>query len=163
MDVTLTHEIELYPWATFQTLLDHEVLRAKRYQQPLCLIQLAVEPEPLDLQTQFSAELFTINALNLEVRETDIPCKRGSEFYVLLPATPEAGGRVVCERLAQTFRMPHQKYDRVSFEMSTLIALTCMTGAERILGNQLLQQAATALQAARQRPADAVVVFSDLS
>ncbi len=43
--------------------------------------------------------MFAINVLNLQVRETDIPCKKDNEFLVLLPSTDHKGGRIVCERL----------------------------------------------------------------
>ena len=103
MEDALTHEIELYPLESFKTLLDHELNRSRRYKQPISLIQIAVEVEPNTPQTQHSAEVFAINILNLQLRETDIPCKTGSEFIVLMPSTDQQGGRMACERLEKLF------------------------------------------------------------
>ena len=75
MENALDHDIELYPPESFKILMDHEVNRSRRYQNPLTLLHLAFETNPTDAQTQHSAEIFTINVLNLRLRDTDIPCQ----------------------------------------------------------------------------------------
>ena len=42
MENRLVHEIELYSFESFKTLLDHEVNRSRRYKNPLTLIHLAI-------------------------------------------------------------------------------------------------------------------------
>ena len=158
----LTHEIELYPPEAFQTLLDHEVARSRRYKHPLSLMRISVEADPQTPQTQHSAEVFAINALNLEVRETDIPCKMGSEFLLLMPFTGEFGGRIVSERLEKLFTVQHQTYDRVSFHVSMFMGMTSATGDSPISSKKLMDQSVEALQFAREHYSPNAVLFSEM-
>lgn len=162
MDHIFEHEIELYPPETFQTLLEHEVNMSRRYGKPLTLIHLIVEAEPSNPQTQHSAEVFTINVLNLQVRETDIPSKKENEFRVLMPSTDEIGGRVVCERLEKLFNVERQTYDRVSFKLSTYIGMATLPGDDSLTSMQLMRNAFQALQYARAEHTTKAVVFSDI-
>lgn len=163
MENNLTHEIELYPLESFKTLLDHEIHRSRRYKHPLALIHIAVEADPNNPQTQHSAEVFAINVLNLEMRQTDIPCKQGSEFLVLMPATDEQGGRIACERLEKLFTVTHQTYDRVSFQLSAFIGMTSITGESIPSSNKLLHQAAAALQHAQANQSQNAILFSEIT
>jgi hypothetical protein len=159
----LTHEIELYPPETFKILLEHEVNRSRRYRNPLTLIHLAIEAEPNEPSTQHSAEVFAINALNLQLRETDIPCKRDDEFIILIPSTDEQGGRMVCQRLESLFNVQPQTYDRVSFNMAVFIGMASSPGDSSLSGNTLRQQASTAMQHARVNRLSNAVLFSEIT
>lgn len=163
MEKDFVHEIELYPYETFRVLLDHEVNRSRRYQQPLTLLHVAIEPEPVDPPAQYSAELFAINVLNLQLRETDIPCKKGSEFLVLLPSTNAEGGRVATDRLEELFKGNPQPFDRVSFTLSAFIGMTSAIANKPLSGSRLLQQAETAMQHARNRRVASAVSFSEIT
>ena len=156
------HEIELYPPETFNVLLEHEVNKSRRYGGPLTLIHLAIEPEPSTPGTRHSAEVFVINVLNLQVRNTDIPCKKGNEFFVLIPSTDEQGGRIVCERLEEMFNVEHHTYDRVSFQLSAFIGMASLPGDPSVTGSDLMKNAAEALQHARAHKLKTTVTFSDL-
>jgi GGDEF domain-containing protein len=105
--------------------------------------------DPDNLETHRSAEVFTINILNLRLRDTDIPCKKENEFLVLMPSTDEQGGRMACERLGKLFHIEHQTYDRVSFELSTFIGMVTLPGDRSISSKKLLESASQALQYAR--------------
>ena len=163
MEDYLVHEIELYSPDSFQTLLEHEVHRSRRYKHPITLIHILVQADPINAQTQHSAEVFAINILNLEVRETDIPCRKGNEFLLLLPFTDEHGARIVCERLEKLFRISHQTYDRVSFQVSAFIGLTSASGDPPLSGNKLIQQASQALQYAQSHHSPSAVLFSEIT
>jgi len=156
------HDIELYPPESFKTLLDHEVNRSRRYGDPLTLLHLAFEAEPADPQTLQSAEMFTINVLNLRLRDTDIPCKEGNDFLVLMPSTDEKGGRVACERLEQLFNVERQTYDRVSFKMSAFIGMATLPGDQTISSTILIQNALEALQYAHTNRLRNTVIFSEM-
>ena len=162
MEKTFEHEIELYPLESFKILLDHEVNGSRRYRNPLTLLHLALKAEPDDPQTVHSAEVFTINVLNLRLRDTDIPCKTGNEFLVLMPSTDEQGGRVVCERLEQLFNVEPQTYDRVSFKLLAFIGMATISGDRSVLSKKLMQDAAEALQYARTHSTKKAVLFSDM-
>lgn len=163
MDTQHVHEIELYFPETFKTLLEHEVNRSRRYKNPLTLIHLAIETEPANPQAQYSAELFAINVLNIHLRETDIPCRDGSEFLVLMPATDEQGGRITCKRLETLFNIKHQADDRVSFEFSVFIGMATLPGDKSLTGTKLLRQASQAVQHARIHKLKKTVIFSEMN
>jgi len=159
----LTREFELYPPDTFKILLEHEVNRSRRYGNPLTLIHLAIEAEPNEPTTQHSAEVFAINALELQLRATDIPCKRDDEFIILIPSTDEQGGRMVCQRLQNMFNVQSQTYDRVSFKMAAFIGMASSPGDSSLSSNKLRQQASTAMQHARSNRFSNTVLFSEIT
>lgn len=162
MNNAFEHDIELYPPESFQILLEHEVKRSRRYGNPLTLLDVTFEADPADLQTLHSAEVFTINVLNLRLRDTDIPCKKDSEFLVLMPSTDEQGGRTACERLEKLFNVESQTYDRVSFKLSAYIGMATLPGDRSISSKQLMKNAAEALQHAHANRLKNVVIFSEM-
>jgi hypothetical protein len=163
MENSFEHDIELHSPRSFKILLDHEVSRSRRYGDPLTLLRLTLKTEPSDPQILHSAEVFTINVLNLRLRDADIPCKKGSEFLVLMPSTDEQGGRTACERLERLFKTEPQTYDRVSFELSAFIGMATLPGDGAISGKKLLQYALKAQQQARATGHTNAVVFSEMN
>ncbi len=163
MATNLTHEIELYSLESFQTLLDHEVHRLRRYKTPLTLVHLSIKTDPERPEIQHNAEMFAINTLDVQLRDTDISCRKDNEFLVLMPATDEAGGRVVCERLAKLFNEPHQTLDRVSFHMMAFVGMSSTTEGSTLTSNELAQQALTAMQHARDHQITSAVIFSEIT
>src|SRR5690349_1309023 len=131
MENSLEQKIELYPPESFKTLLHHEVNKSHRYGDSLTLVDMVVETDPPGEQAQHSAEVFIINALNIRLRNTDIPCKRGNEFLVLMPATAAPGARTACERLKKLMNTEPQAYDRVSFKLSVFIGLASLPYNDR--------------------------------
>jgi predicted signal transduction protein with EAL and GGDEF domain len=162
METSFDHDIELYPPESFKALLDHEVNRSRRYGDPLTLLHLAFEMDPDNPETHHSAEVFTINILNLRLRETDIPCKNDHEFLVLMPSTDQQGGRLACERLEKLFHVEHQTYDRVSFELSAFIGMATLPGDRSISSKTLLENASQALRYARANRLANAVIFSEM-
>jgi len=162
MEPSFEPDIELYSPESFKTLLEHEVKRSRRYRDPLTILCLAFETQPADPQTQHSAEVFTINALNLRLRETDIPCKQENEYLVLMPSTSEHGGRMACERLESLFHVEHKTFDRVSFELSAFMGMATLPGDSSISSEELLRHASEALQHARVNRLTNAVIFSEI-
>jgi hypothetical protein len=162
MEPSFDPEIELYPPESFKTLLAHEVNRSRRYGDPLTLLHLIFETDPANAETHHSAEAFTINILNLRLRDTDIPCKKDNEFLVLMPSTDEEGGRMACERLEKLLHIEHQTYDRVSFELAAFIGMATLPGDRSISGKKLLENASEALQYARANRLTNTVVYSEM-
>ena len=163
MENVLIHEIELYSFESFMTLLDHEVNRSRRYKSPLTLIHLAIETDPAGPQAQHSAEMFVINILDLHLRDTDIPCRKGIEFLVLMPATDLEGGRIACERLEKLLNVQPQMYDRVSFKLSAFIGMATLPGDRSMTSNLLIQNALKALGHARKNRIHTTVIFSEMA
>ena len=162
MENTQEHEIEMYPPETFRTLLEHEVNKSHRYGDSLSLIDLVVETDPSNAQALHSAEVFTINMLNLHLRNTDIPCKKGSEFLILMPASSIQGARTACERLTKLMNIEPQSYDKVSFKLFVFIGLAALPYDRSVSSDGLLQQAAQALQHARAKRLKSVVSFPEI-
>ena len=162
MNNQLTYEIELYSLESFRTLLEHEIHRSRRYKSPLTLIHLAIETDPDQPDVLHSAEIFTINVLDVQLRDTDIPCRKGNEFLVLMPATFEEGGRIACERLARSFNEPHQTYDRVSFHMVVYVGMSSIPAGESLTSDNLLRQAEKAMQYARDNHITTAVTHSEI-
>ena len=163
MESTFVHEIELYPYETFKSLLDHEVNRSRRYGSPLTLIHLAVETDKGSAHAQHGAEMFAINILNLQVRETDIPCKKDNEFLVLLPSTDQKGGRIVCERLENLFNLEAWIYDQVSFKMNVYIGMATLPGDRSTSSKKLMDNASQALRYARENRLATTVIYSEIN
>lgn len=159
----LVHEIELYPFEAFKTLLDHEVHRSRRDGTHISLIHLAVETDTSGPDAQYGAEVFTINALNVHLRDTDIPCRKGNEFYVLMPSTDEKGAHVVCERLEKLFRIESQIYDKVSFKLYAYIGMATLPGDRSITSQKIMDNASRALTHARENKIDRTVIYSEPS
>ena len=163
MEDPLVHEIELYPPESFKTLLDHEVSMSHRYGDSLTLVDLIVEADPTDERAQHSAEVFTINALNIRLRDTDIPCKKGNEFLILMPATGGSGARTACERLKRIMNTEPQAYDRVSFKLSVFIGMATLPYDDRaVSSDKLMQHASQALRHAQTNQLMSIISFSEI-
>lgn len=159
---TPVHEIELYPLTTFKAFLDHEVNRSRRYGDSLTLVDLVVETEPVSLEAQHRAEVLAINALNVHLRDTDIPCKQGNEFLILMPFTSGPGGRTACERLKKLIMTEYQTHDRASFQLFVYIGMATLPIDRSVTSDGFIQNAAQALQHARATQLDGVVAFSEV-
>jgi len=162
MKQVFTDEIELYSLESFQILLDHEVNRSRRYKTPLTLVHFAIETDPDQPEIQSNAEMFVINILDVQLRDTDVSCRKGNEFLVLMPATDETGGRIVCQRLARLLNVPHETYDRVSFDMKIFVGMASIPGDELLTSNSLIQQASKAMEHARENQLTTAVIFSEI-
>lgn len=163
MENELAHEIELYSPDVFKTLLEHEVNRSHRYGDSLTLIDLLVETDPVGPQNQHTAELLVIDALNVHLRKTDIPCKKENEFLVLMPATGTPGARTACERIKKLMTVTHQDNDQLSFKLHVFMGLATLANEDRSASSdQLARNAAQALQHARTNQIKSVVGFSEV-
>jgi hypothetical protein len=162
MQNTRIHEIELYPPEIFKTIVDHEVNRSRRYGDSLTLADLIVETHPRGEAVQHSAEVFTINELNLQLRTTDIPCKKGNEFLILMPATGAQGARTACERLRKLLTTEQQTNEGAMFKMFSFIGLATLPIDRSVSSDGLMRNAAKALQHARVNQLTQVVSFSEI-
>jgi len=156
------HKFELYPFESFKTLLALEVNRTRRYKTPLTLIHLSIEIDPDTSENRLEAEMFAINTLDMQLRNTDIPCMKDGEFLILMPATDDAGGRAVCDRLAELFNAKQQKYDRVSFQMKAYIGMTFLGAGVTRADILVMEQAARAMNHARENNFREAAFFFDI-
>ncbi|HSG45679.1 MAG TPA: hypothetical protein VLA72_21260 [Anaerolineales bacterium] len=165
MEKPLVHEIELYPFETFYSILEYEIKRAKRYNDWTTLVRLAVEADADDeeQEPQFAAEIFAINVLNLQLRDVDIPCRVNNEFLILMPCTDEIGAKIVCERLETLFEREAEIYERVSFKLNTFIGATTMGSDSSATSKLLMDGASAAMEHARDNNLSKPVLYSEIS
>lgn len=156
------HDIELYPLAVFKTLLDHEVSKSRRYGDSLTLVHILIETDPDDPATGHRAELITINVLNIHLRDTDIPCKQGNEFLILMPTTSAPGARTACERVRKLLSTDQQMDDGSSFKLSVFIGMDTLPMDHPVSGTELAERASKALHYARTNRLASVAAFSEI-
>lgn len=160
MEQDMTHEIELYLLEVFNTLVEHEVRKARRYKYPLSMICIALHAEPDTPQTRHAAEMTAISALDAELRDTDIPCRNGHEFFVLLPSTDEKGAHHACERLEMLLNTSDQTNEGAAFQMSAFIGLASLGDDLVVSTKTLLESSRTAMNHARANRSLTTVLFS---
>jgi hypothetical protein len=150
------HENGLYHPDVFKSLLAHQVNMSRRYGDSLTLVNLFVETDPAHPETRNNAELWVMNRLRLDLRETDIPCKQENDFFILLPSTSAPGARTACERSKRK-----SSPSKMSLNLSLFIGMASMPAHNPITSEEFLQNAARALQYARAKGLTGVVAFSD--
>jgi GGDEF domain-containing protein len=162
MKHNINHEIELYLHETFKALLEHEVRKSRRYKHPVSLLHIALDVEPNTPEAQRAAEMIAINALDAELRESDIPSLDENEFLVLLPFTDEHGARKACERLEKALNVKDETYDDGTFQMSAYIGFTSASADAGVSPSKLKEQALKAMECARSDRSQKAVSFSEL-
>jgi len=155
-------KIKLYTTEAFKTMLDHEVNKSHRYGDSLTLVDLIVEVDPVSPENQDGAEELAIKAFNVHLRNTDVPCKKGNEFLILMPATAAPGARTACERIKRIMTDSSQADDTVSFKMRIFIGLATLPNDDRsVSSDRLAMSASQALQHAQTNQLTSVVSFSE--
>jgi GGDEF domain-containing protein len=128
----------------------------------MSLVHIAVQAEPDTPQTQHAAEMVTINALDVELRDTDIPCRSGREFLVLLPSTDEAGARIACERLEKLLNKADEAHAGAAFQVSAFIGLASIGDDLSLSSTGILEAACKAMEHARATRSLKTSLFSSL-
>lgn len=162
MEQNISHEIELYLLEVFNTLLEHEMRKSRRYEYPLSLVCISIEASPDSPQTRLAAEMVAINALDVELRDTDIPCRTGHEFLVLLPSTDVKGAHNACERLERALNTSAQTQDGAAFQVLAYIGLASLGDDLVVSAKKLLENAHRAMNHARATRSLTTVLFSSM-
>ncbi|MBM4423224.1 MAG: diguanylate cyclase [Chloroflexi bacterium] len=153
----------LYAQPLLETLLTHEVARAKRYPVPLALIRLAIKVPPnWKAGTAESAAVAIASVLNSNLRVADVPGHYENDFLIILPVTDEAGGVKVASRLMALLSAGQMAPDGGKLALDICIGLTAIPEESIIPSDAFLSQATAALTEARRRGARAVVRYSEL-
>lgn len=106
--------------------------------------------------------MIAINALDSELRDSDIPCLHGREFLVLLPSTDETGARSACDRLVSLLHTQDQTYESLPFKMMARIGFTSLSGEAVLSAAKIREQASNAMNYARNAHSYEAVSFSEL-
>ncbi len=143
------HRDQLYSEDAFQALMNYEIIRTIRYPAPLSLIYLEMTPCIADGGMSRSAPLLFETVLNARLRSADIPARRGNGYLILLPATSEAGARVLCERLRAVFAQEFETKEGKSIKFLLQMGVASHNGGPRLMRETLVETAEDDLQQSR--------------
>lgn len=154
----------LYNEPLFEVLFNHEIARSKRYPSPITLLHLKIcIGEKSSGEIWESASLYVAHVLNSNLRHVDVPAHHGQDFWILLPATDEEGGKVVGKRLIERMNTEQVTRANQNFWMGVCIGLAFHKGGSGISGEELLAQATRALKEATRRGVNSLVCYRDLA
>jgi hypothetical protein len=160
----LASETGLYAYEVFEVLLNYEISRTKRYPSPLTLIHLALATEHQPPEFKKQAQEAMTNLLNRTLRVSDVPTHYNDDFLILLPATDDEGGRAVAERSLGHYRTTQSlSTGRLSAKRNAYLGITTENGSAILSAQQLMAQAAVAMNEARLRKSYTYVAFADIS
>jgi len=159
----LASETGLYAFDVFSVLLNYEIARIQRYPSPLTLLHVALDAKSQPEDGKKKAMRAMTDLLNRALRVSDVPAHYNDEYLVLLPATDEAGGRAVAERILGHFRTTQNLTISRLTKLSAYIGLTCKHSGTNLSANQLLAEAAVAMNEARTRQSYTYISFSDMA
>lgn len=163
-DKRLDPDTGLYTRHIFGLLFNHEIARTHRYPCPLVLLRIAMQPETLPIDKPASNNISSIGrTLSNSIRHVDVPAQFGDDYLVLLPATDEAGGTVVGNRLLKRFRCDNTDQSGDIRSLDIHIGLASHAGGPTASAETILVQASKALEEARQRGSNALVNFREIA
>jgi len=143
-------ETGLYEENVFKLLTDYELTRAQRYPNPVSLFLVSLNLDQAKASVAKTLKKLVSGILNTSLRISDIPAHYGNDFVILTPATDEFGAQAVAMRLIARLRGSSSFSDGESFNFVTHIGIATHPGGKRITVEELLQQAESALQEARE-------------
>lgn len=153
----------------FDEELEREVERAKRLNQPLCLLMLDVDRFKNINDThghqagdRVLAEVAQIIGKN--ARGCDLPARYGGEeFAVILPHTPLAGAKIAAERLRKCIEDLAVVYEGKTLGVTASIGVSVLEKPERPrAGIMTIREADDALYAAKEAGRNRVMGSDDL-
>jgi diguanylate cyclase (GGDEF)-like protein len=162
-DDRLDRKSGLYPQKMLETLLDSEVLRAKRYPGPLSVIYLALrfEEHPSGEVLESACE-FLANMLHSGLREVDIPGHYQGNYMVVMPESDAEGARKAAQRLVDKFQGKQVTRELKEYGVSICAGVSSHPGGEGISAVELLSRASMALWEAHRRGPQNLVVYDEI-
>ena len=158
----------LYNQAFFQSKLQEEVNRARRYSLNVCLLLLELDDfEQYALRNGRALADLVISdmgsILRKGTREVDVPAYLGEgRFALLLPETRRLGAMRLAERLRKLVEeYPFPSQDREREERITICVGIASFPASADNDRTLLERAEAALRAARKEGPNRVLLYSD--
>jgi diguanylate cyclase (GGDEF)-like protein len=162
-DARLDKDTGLFPQKMVETLLDSEVLRAKRYPGPLSVLYIALRfDEHPSGEVMESARLFLADMLHTGLREVDIPGHYQGNFLVVMPASDVEGARKAAQRLVEKFQGKQVTRELKEYGVSICAGLSSHPGGEGISSVELLSRASTALWEAHRRGPQNLVIYDEI-
>jgi len=162
-EARLNKESGLYPQRMLESLLDSEVLRAKRYPGPIAVLYIGLRfDENPSLEILESAQSFLTNILQSGLREVDMPGHYQGNYLVVMPESDANGARKAGQRLVDKFQGKQVTRELHEFGVSVCAGVASHPGGEGISTQELLSRASTALWEAHRRGPRTLVVFDEI-
>jgi diguanylate cyclase (GGDEF)-like protein len=162
-DARLDRESGLYPQRMLESLLDSEVLRAKRYPGPISVLYIGLRfDENPTADILESAQSFLTNILQSGLREVDMPGHYQGNYLVVMPESDTDGARKAAQRLVDKFQGKQVTRELHEFGVSICAGVASHPGGEGISTQELLSRASTALWEAHRRGPRNLVIFDEI-
>jgi diguanylate cyclase (GGDEF)-like protein len=159
----LDSESGLYPQKMLESLLDSEVLRAKRYPGPISVLYIGLRfDEDPSSDILESARAFLTNILHTGLREVDMPGHYQGNYLVVMPESDAEGARKAAQRLVDKFQGKQVTRELNEFGVSICAGVASHPGGEGINTQELLSRASTALWEAHRRGPRNLVMFDEI-
>ena len=149
LQLNKSSETGLYDEQVFKLLAEYELSRAQRYPSPVTLLHISLNLEQVKPEIAEKVKQLFEGILNTSLRISDIPGHYGNDFLVLMPATDETGAQAAAGRLIARLKGTRDFDDGNLFKFSIHIGIATHPGGRGASADQLLQQAETAMQQAR--------------
>lgn len=147
----------------FEVLFNYEINRIQRYPAPMTLLHIALAVDNYSAELKIKSRNGMANLLNRILRISDVPAHFGEDFLILLPATDEAGGRAVAERVLGHFRTTQNLVTGRLSKLDAFVGMSSRNPGEKVSAPELLAEAAVAMNAARDRQSFTCVAYSEIS
>ena len=162
-DARLDKETGLYPQKMLESLLDSEVLRAKRYPGPVSILYIGLRfDENPSGEILDSARSFLADMLQTGLREVDIPGHYQGNYMVVMPESDVEGARRAAQRLVEKFQGKQVTRELHEYGVSVCAGVASHPGGDGISSTELLSRASVALWEAHRRGPQNLVVFDEI-
>jgi diguanylate cyclase (GGDEF)-like protein len=162
-DARLDKESGLYPQKMLESLLDSEVLRAKRYSGSIAVLYIGLRfDEKPSAEILQSARSFLANMLQSGFREVDMPGHYQGNYLVVMPESDADGARKAAQRLVDKFQGKQVTRELNEYGVSICAGVAAHLGGEGVSTNELLARASAALWEAHRRGPRNLVVFDEI-
>jgi diguanylate cyclase (GGDEF)-like protein len=162
-DARLDAESGLYPQKMLESLLNGELLRARRYSKPTALLYIGLcfdeNPSPEIME---SAHSYLTHILHTGLREVDMPGYYQGNFLIIMPESDAGGARKAAQRLVDKFQGGQITRELNEHGVSICAGVACHPGGDGITADELLSRASSALWEAHRRGPCTLVVFDEL-
>ena len=159
----LVGETGIFTQDVFEVLLNYEISRTQRYPSPLTLIHVSLATGNYSEELKKRTRDGLTNLLNRTLRVSDVPAHYGDEFLVLLPSTDETGGRAVADRILGTFRTTQNLAAGRGANAGAYVGVTSRNAGGAYTAEELLAEAAVAMNEARATESPRYVSYSDIA
>jgi diguanylate cyclase (GGDEF)-like protein len=162
-EARLDKETGLYPQKMLESLLDSEVLRAKRYPGPISVLYIGLRfDENPSKDILESAQSFLADILHSGLREVDMPGHYQGNYLVVMPESDAEGARKAAQRLVDKFQGKQVTRELREYAVSICAGVASHPGGEGISTVELLSRASMALWEAHRRGPRNLVMFEEI-